>query len=168
MPAILLPASRPEAPRLDHDQLALIDVASTGARTEQAAEKLDCTAGEVEDMRDMLIVEFSVPNMAAVVYQAIRSGQLNIEIPSQERGTSLRNQTILSVIAEGGTNANIAARLSEIERKPVNKDKARTYSRMLFSKLHATGRTHSVRLGFENGYFALPDNVLAEREPIKS
>lgn len=156
---VILPRSTPEVPCIDEGQRALIAVASKGATVETAAERLKCPPRIITERRDALIETFEVPNMAAVVYQSFLQRILVVNaVRKESRQPNLRNRYILTVIAEGGSNRDIAERLD------VTPQKARNYSRALFKQMGVTGRTHSVRRGFEKGYFiALSDRDLAQR-----
>ncbi len=132
---------------IDELGLKLIEVASNGATTEEAAAALSIPTDEVESMRDKLIVDFKAPNMAAVISIAFSQRLIPFETKNPSIRISERDALILRLIAQGKSNRQIG---SELGREP---QAMRNLVKNLFNKMQVTGRTHSVRRAYEYGVF---------------
>jgi DNA-binding CsgD family transcriptional regulator len=130
-----------------HEYLLL--VASVGATPEEAAEVFSCNKKDIETARDEIIGRFHARNMAHSVHRAIQGGYMGIEVrknPSTQRSLSSRDLTVLDGIRKGYSNTEIGSNMGKSKNAV-----GHYYSRALFIKINASGRTHSVRRSHELG-----------------
>ncbi len=102
---------------------------------------------DVEDARNSIIEKFGVKNMAAVISLAILQGRIKIDVEERAPYLSQEEKVVLSLIAQGQTNATVAGMIGKSRQGLMNNNK------VLFKKIGATGRTHSVRRAYELGIF---------------
>lgn len=128
-------------------KLRLLDEASNGATTATAANALSMSVDEVESLRDEIITEFKVPNMAAAVSLVISQKILDITVKNPPVHITGQDALILRLIAQGKSSAVIAEALGR------QKEATRNLCRNLYKKIGVSGRTHSVRRAYEYGIF---------------
>jgi len=144
-------ALEPLGPTLDFSerQFNVLILGSLGGTKESVATLLSCDEHDVTKARDELIDMFHARNLAAVVNKAIVMRYLPIEVNEDlavQQTLNRRDMTLIHGFRSGHTNTEIGKQLGKSKNAV-----GHYYSRALFDKIGANGRTHTVRKSYELG-----------------
>jgi DNA-binding NarL/FixJ family response regulator len=144
-------ALEPQPSRLEFTdrQFQVLVLGSLGGTKERVATILSCDEEDVTTARDELIDMFSVRNLAAVVNKAILMEYLPIKVNKElavQQTLGQRDMALIHGFRSGHGNTEIGRHMGK------SKDAVgHYYSRALFRKIDANGRTHTVRKSYELG-----------------
>ena len=134
---------------LDRPESEVLYLASYGATVQDVVPVLQIDPKEVEERRDSVVEKFGTPNMAAAAYQSFIQSVLQANQKGSASRLNDREMRVLGLLAKGLNNRQIAEEIGVTKTNVVN------INRNIFRKLNATGKTHSMRRGFESQIFPL-------------